>query len=380
MFWGNMESMATPQFALAAEIGRVPSMRVPLDASQELRFQRLMEDLVLIDVHQHPMVLADDANEMPAYFRGNVYRWGFDAVKAGGWTAVATANLLSCLGKEPDPSFSRFGDLVDEVGMMLADVYKRCDSVLKVSCTEDILDARQSGKTGFMPTLEHLSIGHELHRVDVLYGIGIRLAGLTYMRKSQIGDGQYERTNCGLSDFGVEVVRRMNDIGMAIDLSHAGSQTALETIALSEVPVVFSHNAAYSVWPARRARSDEELTACAARGGLCCVTAVPNSLSDDPRQDINCVLDHYDYFVKLVGVEHVGIGTDTQVGDHVGFHRVLLGRNAPDRLPAPYLDGLESPADGSNIIRGLIGRGYDDSAIRRIAGLKPLDFYRRTIG
>ena len=355
-------------------------MRVPLDGAQEVRFQRLIDDLVLVDVHQHPMVLAADANEMPAYFRGNNYVWGFDAVKAGGWTAVATANLLSCLGKEPDASFSRFGDLVDEIGMMLADVDKQAAQVTRVSRVQDILDAQQSQKMGFLPTVEHLSIGHELHRVDVLYGIGVRLAGLTYMRKSAIGDGQYERTNCGLSDFGVDVIQRMNDIGMAIDLSHAGSRTALETIELSQVPVVFSHNAAAAIRPTRRARSDEELRACAKRGGLLCVTAVPNSLSDDPHQDINCVLDHYDYFVKLVGIDHVGIGTDTQVGDHVGFHRVLLGRNAPDSLPADYLDGLESPADGSNIIRGLIARGYEDGAIRKIAGQNALDFLRRTIG
>ena len=355
-------------------------MRVPLDGAGELRFERLMDDLVLIDVHQHPMVLSDAAAEMPAYFRGNAYVWGFDAVQAGGWTAVATANLLSCLGKEPDASFSRFGDLVDEIGMMLADVHKCAAKVAKVTCAQDILDAQQQGKIGFMPTVEHLAIGHELHRVDVLYGIGVRVAGLTYMRKSYIGDGQYERTDCGLSDFGVDVVQRMNDVGMAIDLSHAGSRTALETIERSQVPVVFSHNAAASIRPTRRARSDQELLACAAKGGLLCVTAVPNSLSDDPRQDINCVLDHYEYFVQLVGIDHVGIGTDTQIGDHVGFHRVLLGRNAPDTLPAPYLDGLESPADGSNIIRGLIARGYDDAAIRKIAGLNALDFFRRTIG
>src|SRR5215471_4511997 len=136
--------MPTPQFTLAAQVDRVPSMRVPLDATQELRFQRLMDDLMLIDMHQHPMVLAADATEMPAYFRGNVYQWGFDAIKAGRWTTVATANLLSCLGKQPDASFSRFEDLVDEVGMMLADVHKQCDSVLKVTRAQDILDARQS--------------------------------------------------------------------------------------------------------------------------------------------------------------------------------------------------------------------------------------------
>jgi membrane dipeptidase len=355
-------------------------MRVPLDRQQELRFERLMDDLLMIDVHQHPMVLTADATDMPAYFRGNAYVWGFDAVKAGGWTVVATANLLSCLGKEPDASFSRFGDLVDEVGMMLADVHKASDCVGVIGRANDILSVQQQRRIGFLPTLEHLSIGDQLHRVDVLYGIGVRLAGLTYMRKSAIGDGQYERTDCGLSDFGVEVVKRMNELGMAIDLSHAGSRTALETIELSQVPVVFSHNAAYAIRPTRRARSDQELLACAAAGGLCCVTAVPNSLSDDPHQDINCVLDHYDYFVKLVGVDHVAIGTDTQIGDHVGFHKVLLGRNAPDNLPAPYLDGLESPADGANIIRGLIARGYEDDAIRKIAGQNAMDFLRRTIG
>jgi membrane dipeptidase len=365
---------------MAAQVGRVPSMRVALDGEQELRFERLMDDLLLIDVHQHPMVLTADANELPAYFRANAYAWAFEAVKAGRWTAVATANVLSCIGKEPDASFSRFGDLVDEIGMMLADVHKQPEHVVKITRAQDMLDAQQAHKIGFLPTVEYLAIGTDLHHVDVLYGIGVRLAGLTYMRKSVIGDGQYERTNCGLSDFGIEVVRRMNDLGMSIDLSHVGTQSALEAIELSQVPTVFSHNAAATIRPTRRARGDEELRACAARGGLLCVTAVPNSLSDDPHQDINCVLDHYDYFVKLVGIDHVGIGTDTQVGDHVGFHRVLLGRNAPDSLPAPYLDGLESPTDGPNIIRGLIARGYDDIAIRKIAGQNALDFFRRTIG
>src|SRR5260221_14709111 len=100
---------------------------------QEVRFQRLMEDLLLIDVHQHPMVLAADATEMPAYFRGNAYEWGFEAGKAGGWTAGATANFMSRLGKEPDASFNRFADLVDEIGMMPAHVHKKSHKVQKIT-------------------------------------------------------------------------------------------------------------------------------------------------------------------------------------------------------------------------------------------------------
>src|SRR5258708_6488742 len=192
-----------------------------------------MEDLLLIDVHQHPMVLAADATEMPAYFRGNAYEWGFEAVKAGGWKGVGPAHLLSCLGEKPEGSVRRFADLVGGVRNMVADVHKQSEQVQKITRAQDILDAQQCHKMGFLPTVEHLSIGHELHRVDVLYGIGVRLAGLTYMRKSYVGDGQYERTDCGLSDFGIEVIQRMNALGMAIDLSHARSRTAPETIELS---------------------------------------------------------------------------------------------------------------------------------------------------
>jgi membrane dipeptidase len=370
------------RFALAAQVGRVPSMVVPLDREQELRFQRLLESLVMIDVHQHPQVLTQDMGQLLDYFRGREYAWGYEAVRAGGWTTVCTANVLSALGFASEGSYIDFRDLVDEIALMLADMAKQGeDVVMKIGRADDVLAAKQRGVVGFLPTVEHLAMGAELHRIDVLYGLGVRLAGLTYTRKTFVGDGQFERTDCGLSDLGIAAVERMNDLGMVVDLSHAGTRTALEAIERSRVPVVFSHNAASAIWPTNRTRGDRELTACAERGGLICITAVPNSLSDDPHQDISCVLDHYDYMVKLVGVDHVGIGTDTQVGDHVGFHKVAMGRDmAGRRFPAPYLDGLESPADGKNIIRGLIARGYPDEAIRKIAGQNALDLLRRVIG
>ena len=129
---------------------------------------------------------------------------------------------------------------------------------------------------------------------------------------------------------------------------------------------------------ARRLRKDDELLACARNGGVIGITAVPNRLSNDPRQTIECVLDHYDYMVNLVGVDHVAIGTDTSIGDMVGVGRVVMGRTGP--TPAPYLDGLESPADGNNIIRGLISRGYSDEDIVKIAGGNVLAFFRRIMG
>ena len=368
------------RFRLAAQVGRVPSMVVALDRDQELRFERLMDTLVMVDLHEHPQVLTENMDDLLDYFRSREYAWGYDAVRAGGWTTVCTANVLSGTGFASEGSYVDFSDLTTEIALMLADLAWQGDGVRKVCHADDVLAAKQHGAIGFLPSVEHLAMGPHLYRIDVLYGMGIRLAGLTYTRKTFVGDGQFERTDCGLSDLGIAAVERMNDLGMVVDLSHAGTRTALEAIEHSQVPVVFSHNAARAIWPTNRTRGDEELLACAQKGGLIGVTAVPNSLSDDPAQDISCVLDHYDYLVKLVGVDHVAIGTDTLVGDHVGFHKVAMGRDMAGRqFPAAYLNGLESPADGKNIIRGLIARGYSDEHIRKIAGQNALDLLRRVV-
>jgi membrane dipeptidase len=351
---------------------------VPLDAAGEARFEHLMADLVLIDLHQHPVVLPDAPAQFIDYLRGRHYRWGFEAVRAGGWTAVASANAFRAAARSGDMSFVAFDDLVDELSEMLSDV--RTEPGVAIVLDADAIEtSRAHGVIGFLPTLEHLGIGQDLRRLDTLYAMGVRLAGLTYAKRNLFGDGLLERGDAGLSELGLAAIERMNDLGMAVDLSHAGHGTALEAIAHSRAPVIFSHNAAYTLRPTRRTRTDEELSACAKRGGIIAITAVPNSLSDDPAQTINCVLDHYDYVVRLVGVEHVAIGTDTLIGDHVGYHRVMMGRAAPDSLPAPYLNGLESPADGSNIVRGLIARGYDDAQIRAIAGGNALAYLRRVL-
>lgn len=354
-------------------------MVVPLDARNELRFQHLLTDLLLIDLHQHTMVLPADLADASAYAMSHAYTWAYDAIRAGRWSTVGAACNMAALMRGVDGSCVAFDDLRDEIALMLADIDRQA-GVVAVTGAGDIERAHQGGEIGVLPVAEHLAIGDQPQRVDVLYGLGVRMAGLTYARRGPIGDGQAETTDSGLSDFGREVVRRMNAVGMLIDLSHAGQRTALEAIEVSDAPTVFSHNAAHQLRPTRRARHDQELQACVARGGMVCVTAVPNSLSDDPAQDINCVLDHYDYLVNLVGVDHVGIGTDTTVGDHVGFTRLLMEQPSAPAPPAPYLKGLESPADGANLVRGLLGRGYGDTDIRKLAGQNVLHLLRRAIG
>jgi membrane dipeptidase len=382
--------------APAAQVGRVPSMRILLEREQEHRFRSLMERLVMIDLHQHVMALPADPDDISDYFRGTDYHWGYEAARVGGFSGVCTANMLSTLKSQSEAafagsSFAKFSDLIDEIGLMFAGMERHRDVVVRASSADDIVAAKATGKLALLPTVEHLALGNDLHRVNVLFGIGVRLAGLTYSRQNSLGSGQYERVDGGVTDLGIEVIRRMNELGMVIDLSHSGPQTALDTIAFSKAPVVFSHNASYTLRPTKRSRRDEELRACAEKGGVIGVTAVPNALSDDPKQDINCVLDQYDHLIKLLGIQHVAIGTDISVGDGVGFQRhfggslhqegpVAAGAAATRALGAPYLDGLESPADGSNIVRGLIARGYTDEQITAVAGGNVLRVLRQATG
>tara|TARA_B110000014_G_C20063524_1_gene554033 strand:+ start:102 stop:1196 length:1095 start_codon:yes stop_codon:yes gene_type:complete len=363
--------MAGNSITLAKQVVEGRSNAVTLDAEQEKRFQSLVEDVTMIDLHQHPMVKPEDPSRYMEYLRSGDYEWGYEAIRHGGFTAVGTANVYRGMLNAEDMSFIRFEDLLDEIGLMLSDV-GRNDEVVKVSNSDEIEAAKQQGKVGILPTVEHLAIGNELQHVDVLYNAGIRLAGMTYRRKSYIGDGHLERNDGGLSLFGIEVIQRMNELGMVVDLSHASFRTAMDAIEFSEAPVAFSHDGSYTLglkqgggeYAAGRLRRDEELLACAKKGGIIGVTVQPSVISSwGSELSLDLLLDHYDYMVKLLGIDHVAIGTDSSI----------------DVRTSGFVRGVDSPAEGKNIIRGLISRGYSDDDILKITGGNALTFFRRVM-
>ena len=326
----------------------------------------------MIDLHEHPMVKPVDPRQLMEYLRNDTYEWGFEAIRHGGFTAVGTANVYRGMLNTDEMSFIRFEDLLDEISLMLSDV-TRAKGVVKFSNADEIEAAKQRGDVGFLPTVEHLAIGNQIQRLDVLYNAGVRLAGLTYRRKNYIGDGHLERNDGGLSTFGIEVTKRMNELGMVIDLSHASFKTAMDAIEFSQTPVLFSHDGSYTLglkqgggeYASGRLRRDEELLACAKKGGMVGVTVAPSVISSwGTELSIEHLLDHYDYMVNLLGIDHVGIGTDSSV----------------DVRDSGFVRGVESPAEGKNIIRGLILRGYSDADILKITGGNALTFFRRVMG
>ena len=165
-------------------------------------------------------------------------------------------------------------------------------------------------------------IENEVDRIDLLYGFGVRLLGITYSESNALGSGLKEPRDGGLTMFGRKAVERMNKVGMLIDCSHTGDQTALDTIAWSKKPIVLSHIGAKALWESNRLAPDDVIKACADKGGVIGMEAAPHTtLTYNNRvHTIETVMEHFEYVKDLVGIDHVSFGPDTLYGDHVGLH------------------------------------------------------------
>jgi membrane dipeptidase len=199
--------------------------------------------------------------------------------------------------------------------------------------------------------------------------MGVRLLGVTYNASNSIGTGQgdvYKRDG-GLTAFGVEAVDRMNRIGMAVSTSHASPQTTLDVCEASSQPVFDTHALAQTGGMGQRGSSDEVLEALADTGGVIGI------LSSTHLPDIETYMDHFEYVVDLVGIDHVAFGPDVLYGDHTALLEVLAtfhGVELPEStMENPYVRGLENPTEAwQNLPRWLVREGYSDEEIGKVLG------------
>ena len=174
-------------------------------------------------------------------------------------------------------------------------------------------------------------IENELDRLDLLYGFGLRSIGITYSESNALGSGLKEVRDGGLTQFGKRAVERMNKVGLLIDVSHCGDQTALDTIEHSKKPIIVSHIGAKALWNTNRMAPDDVFKACADKGGVIGIEAAPHTtLTPNNRtHNLDAVMEHFEYVKDLVGIDHVTLGPDTLYGDHVGLHRACLLYTSP---------------------------------------------------
>jgi membrane dipeptidase len=257
------------------------------------------------------------------------------------------------------------------------------DLVMRIDSVADLDAVRASERIGVILGVQNSE--HFLSPADVkrYYQVGQRVSQLTYNTQNRIASGSTDRADGGISDFGLTIVQAMNEVGMAVDVSHCGDRTTLDAFELSGKPVLITHSNCRALAPGHpRCKTDEAIRAMAAKGGVMGVTAVRNFVRNDEPTTIEHYVDHIDHIAGLVGIEHAGVGTDA---DLVGYDD--LPPKAYEALKSGYkdsyafrdridIDGLDHPQKIYDLTEALIRRGYGDDNIRAVLGQN----FRRVLG
>ena len=364
-------------FELAAEIDRVHSTPVAVSAEQEERVQRLLTEHLTVSLHDHCFIVPKDFGDLADYRRQGRDWTGYAGMARSGLDAVfdclmdGTATITSKAGWKWD-------DSIYDLGMRLSDIAHQ-DFIVRGETVADIKRAKANGQIAFIASLEAATaIENEVDRLDILYGLGIRSSGIAYSEANTLGSGLRESRDGGLTEFGRQAVRRMNKLGIAIDISHSGDQTSMDTIEASDKPIFITHAGARALWNTKRMKPDEVITACAAKGGVIAIEAAPHTTltTKHPKHNIEGFMEHFEYCAQLVGIDHVAFGPDTLFGDHVGLHHyfakqlsIKAAHGQQSFEEVEFVDGIENPAEAfPNIVRWLVKHGYSDGDIAKAIG------------
>lgn len=249
------------------------------------------------------------------------------------------------------------------------------DWLMRVSVAADFERVKHSGKLGLLFGFQNANHFRTVNDVDTFYGLGQRVSQLTYNFRNLVGNGAFERADGGLSDFGVEIVQRMNQIGMAVDVAHAGDRTQLDAFEMSRKPVIISHGNARALNNGHpRCISDASIRAMAKSGGVMGINFISFMVKEHQPVTVDDVIDHFDYVSKLVGIEHVGVGSDFGLESNNYLPPAELSRlltSADKRYRVHKVEAvvpLQGPDRMYVLTDALIRRGYSDANIRLILG------------
>ena len=305
----------------------------------------------------------------------NVSNWDspavFESLRAGRLTAI-NATLVT---------WENFQEAMDHIAKWKLRFQEWREVITQIRSVQDILQAKKEGRVGVILGWQNSTpIENDLRRIELFRSLGIMIMQLTFHERNFIGNGCYERSDDGLSNFGIDAVREMNRLGILIDLSHCGERTTIEAIEMSSKPVAFTHAHARSYCEIARNKTDEALKLLAERDGVVGAPAFNRFLPsgrDSTIEDFGAAVDD---LVQRVGIEHVGIGTDfTQ--DQTQEFWDYIGSQQGTKLPSTFFQseegfhklahspkGLERPDEFPGIADVLWNRGYKEEDIRRILG------------
>ena len=270
-------------------------------------------------------------------------------------------------------------DTLAEIDAYEAHIDAHRDRLMRVRTVADIDEAVRTNRLGLVYYPQNATaLERDPERVDELWARGVRILQLTYNHRNLVGDGSAERTNAGLSEYGLEVVARMNAVGMLVDVSHSGPATTLDAIHHSTAPVAITHAGCAAVFDHPRNKTDEALRAMADGGGVIGIVQLNPYLGPRERNTLDDYVAHVRHAVEVCGIDHVGIGSDREhrpIPDTAEERQKLvdeLARLYPDPADAPpvrwpfFLTELNHPRRMETIREGLRAAGFSAGDAEKI--------------
>jgi membrane dipeptidase len=248
---------------------------------------------------------------------------------------------------------------MDAFGFFHQEVKANPDAILIARCAADITEAKNAGKLAAILVIENSEgIDRSLNTLHSLYEIGVRSIGITHNLNTWASTGNAEEhRNSGLTNFGVDLVKEMNALGMLVDVSHISERGFYDVLEIAERPIIASHSNCRALWDHPRNLRDDQIKAIAANAGVIGVTFVRDFV-DDQDPTFEKLIDHIDHIIQLVGPDHAGIGSDFDGGG----------------------DLVSDTTDFPTITEALQQRGHDDEVIRKILGQNHLRVFQAACG
>jgi len=307
----------------------------------------------------------------------NISRWGdaevYRHLHEGGLTAINASVAVWEGCKQTLQNIARF----------CGDFERYAQWIQPVTRIADIYAAKKNNRVGIIFGFQNSTpIEDDLNLVEVYYRLGVRVIQITYNDLNYVGAGCYEREDVGLSQFGVDLVKEMNRLGMVVDLSHVGFRTTMEAIEVSKQPVWFSHANPMALREHCRNKTDEQVKALVAKGGVVGANIFPPFLKRGYDSTLEDLIDVLDYWVGVAGIDHVSIGLDFTENQSAEWFDWLMGGKRkgstvyPLQLPLKLPEGITRADEMPNVTQGLMNRGYAEEDIQKIMGLNVLRLFQ----
>ncbi|HKU15675.1 MAG TPA: membrane dipeptidase [Steroidobacteraceae bacterium] len=279
----------------------------------------------------------------------------------------------------PDTAFM---DTVRGIAYWEREIDKHPEVLARIRTAADIGRAKKNKRSGLVYGVQDgVAFETDLARLQDLHAIGLRVVQPTYNRRNLLGDGCMEPGNAGLSRTGVEAIERMNEIGILVDLSHCGRQTAADAIRVSKKPVAFTHTGCAALADHPRNRTDAELRAVAEKGGVSGIYFMPY-LSEGRQPTAADIVRHLEHMVQVAGEDHVSLGTDGSISATVvdQKYKDAFAKNTRERreagiaAPGETEDGylfaadLNTPRRFATLAMMLADRRHSAARIEKILG------------